>query len=105
MDGGWGQWGQWSSCSKTCDIGIKKREHKCDNPKPQYGGKPCNKSEAMDIHYCREEGCDGKKTAEQCQKLRAEFLNAVYFGRSLTCTLGLIKDLIDDGQPVSKQCT
>ena len=26
------------------------------------------------------------------------FLNAVYFRRSLTCTLGLTNDLIDDGQ-------
>ena len=27
--------------------------------------------------------------------LQADFLNAVYFGRGLTCSLGLTKDLID----------
>ena len=32
------------------------------------------------------------------RSLRADFLNAVYFGRGLTCTLGLTNDLIDCGQ-------
>ena len=36
------------------------------------------------------------------QTLRADFLNAVYFRRCLTCTLGLTNDLIDDGQPKAK---
>ena len=30
--------------------------------------------------------------------LRADVLNAVYFRRGLTCTLGLTNDLIDGGQ-------
>ena len=33
---------------------------------------------------------------------RADFLNAVYFRRGLTCTLGLTNNLIDSGQPRSK---
>ena len=36
---------------------------------------------------------------ESDQTFKAEFLNAVYFRRGLTCTLGLTKDLIDGGQP------
>ena len=36
------------------------------------------------------------------QNLRADFLNAVYFRRGLTCTLGLTNDLIDSGQPRAK---
>ena len=32
------------------------------------------------------------------QTLRADFLNAVYFRRGLTCALGLTNDLIDGGQ-------
>ena len=35
-------------------------------------------------------------------KLRAGYLNAVYFRRGLTCTLGLTNDLIDGGQPRAK---
>ena len=31
------------------------------------------------------------------------FLNAVYFRRGLTCTLGLTNDLIDGGQPRAKK--
>ena len=33
---------------------------------------------------------------------RADFLNAVYFRRGLTCTLGLKNDLIHGGQPRAK---
>ena len=33
---------------------------------------------------------------------RADLLDAVYFRRGLTCTLGLTKDLIDGGQPRAK---
>ena len=32
------------------------------------------------------------------QNVRAGFLNAVYFRRGLTCTIGLTNDLIDGGQ-------
>ena len=37
-----------------------------------------------------------------CQTYGADFLNAVYFRRSLTCTLGITNDLIDSGQPRDK---
>ena len=36
------------------------------------------------------------------ERLRADFLNAVYFRQGLTCTLGLTNDLIDGGQPRAK---
>ena len=38
------------------------------------------------------------------ETLRADFFNAVYFRRGLTCTLGLTKDLIDGGQRMAKPC-
>ena len=37
------------------------------------------------------------------QTIRADLLDAVYFRRGLTCTLGLTKDLIDGGQPRAKR--
>ena len=37
------------------------------------------------------------------RSLWADFLNAVYFRRGLTCTLGLTNDLIDGGQPTAKK--
>ena len=36
------------------------------------------------------------------KKVRADFLNVVYFRRGLTCTIGLTNDLIDGGQPTAK---
>ena len=35
---------------------------------------------------------------------RAEFLNAVYFRRGLTCTIGLANNLIGGEQPRAKTC-
>ncbi|OWF42002.1 coadhesin-like [Mizuhopecten yessoensis] len=47
-----GKWSQWSdykdisSCSVTCDKGIKsmERNRECNNPSPQYGGDDCKES-------------------------------------------------------------
>ena len=36
---------------------------------------------------------------DQLETFKADFLNAVYFKRGLTCTLGLTNDMIDGGQP------
>ena len=40
----------------------------------------------------------------QVETLMVDFLNAVYFRRSLTCTVGLTNDLIDGGQLRAKPC-
>ncbi|CAD5120054.1 DgyrCDS8636 [Dimorphilus gyrociliatus] len=41
VDGNWSPWGSWSSCSHSCDPGVKFREKLCNSPKPQWGGKDC----------------------------------------------------------------
>ena len=41
VDGKWGSWSKWSKCSKICGGGKKERKRKCDNPKPEHGGKNC----------------------------------------------------------------
>lgn len=58
VHGGLGQWGDWSDCDKTCGLGKRSRERPCDNPKPQYGGRPCNDSEKREFRYCREKRCE-----------------------------------------------
>ena len=50
------------------------------------------------MNRCKENLVFGTET------FREIFLNAVYFRRGLTCTLGLTNDLIDGGQPRAKPC-
>lgn len=44
VNGSWsvyGPWGKFSECLKTCGAGAqsRNRHRKCNNPKPQYGGR------------------------------------------------------------------
>ncbi|XP_057313717.1 coadhesin-like [Hydractinia symbiolongicarpus] len=41
VHGGWSSWESWSSCSKSCDIGFKRRNRSCNSPEPLFGGKEC----------------------------------------------------------------
>ena len=41
VHGHWGRWSEWHPCSKTCNDGQIKRYRRCDNPKPQHGGRQC----------------------------------------------------------------
>lgn len=42
VDGGWSLWGRWSECSTSCGHGTRRRERTCNNPLPQYSGRPCD---------------------------------------------------------------
>lgn len=58
VHGGWGEWSNhWSECSTTCGLGMRTRERECDNPKPKYGGRPCDEQERQQVKYCRERDC------------------------------------------------
>jgi len=60
VDGGWGEWSDWSECSLTCGLGMRSRVRKCDSPKPQNGGRPCDGKERMDSKFCRKRKCPGE---------------------------------------------
>ena len=50
-NGNWGNWGKWSTCSRTCEEGIKMRERSCDSSLPQHDGAVCD-GEAFDTTSC-----------------------------------------------------
>ncbi|KAL9989268.1 hypothetical protein ACROYT_G003801 [Oculina patagonica] len=57
VNGGWGDWSRWSECSVSCGFGMRSRERKCDSPKPQYRGAPCNEAEKVGQEKCRIKEC------------------------------------------------
>ncbi|XP_062518538.1 uncharacterized protein LOC134193719 [Corticium candelabrum] len=58
IDGQWGSWSRWSSCSHSCDGGVRSRSRFCDNPSPSSGGQSCSGSrtsrESCNIIACPE---------------------------------------------------
>lgn len=59
VNGTWGPWSQWSICSRTCDIGQRRRVRRCDSPPPTNGGFHCNYSgdSAVDVVNCKMDDC------------------------------------------------
>jgi len=93
VDGGWGRWGSYGECTRTCGGGVKYRSRQCNNPKPQYYGKPCKGSSRGHFRLCNPKECKIERfRLEQCEerntnttKYRAHFL-----GGSSKCTLACV---------------
>ncbi|CAL9698264.1 unnamed protein product [Knipowitschia caucasica] len=60
VDCGWSSWTQWSSCSRTCDVGVRRRYRSGTNPPPAFGGRPC-RGERVGMDTCSVEPCFGVK--------------------------------------------
>lgn len=60
MDCGWSRWTQWSSCSRTCDVGVRRRYRSGTSPPPAFGGRPCQ-GDRVGIDTCSIEPCFGEK--------------------------------------------
>lgn len=58
MNGGWSAWKPWTACSKTCGEGLQFTHRYCNNPKPQFGGKPCV-GPSSNTRTCLLESCAG----------------------------------------------
>lgn len=61
VDCGWSSWTQWSTCSRTCDVGVRRRYRSGTNPPQAFGGRPC-KGERVGIDTCSVEPCLGGKS-------------------------------------------
>ncbi|XP_056155186.1 SCO-spondin [Lampris incognitus] len=60
VDCGWSSWTQWSACSRTCDVGVRRRYRAGTNPPPAFGGRPC-KGDRVGMDTCSIEPCYGVK--------------------------------------------
>ena len=70
VDGGWSDWSQWSLCTNNIN-GIQMRNRRCENPKPQFGGKLCSGPNATAMR-----GCTDNSTCNQgiWQMLKKNFV-------------------------------
>ncbi|KAK7002930.1 SCO-spondin, partial [Biomphalaria glabrata] len=68
VDGGWTEWSLWSKCKADCeDKGWQTRTRACENPKPAFGGNPCDGEKLANITcigLCRSNS-DGLAEAEE----------------------------------------
>ncbi|KAG5268284.1 hypothetical protein AALO_G00210820 [Alosa alosa] len=60
VDCGWSVWTQWSACSRTCDVGIRRRFRSATNPPVAFGGQPCL-GDRVELDTCSVKPCHGMK--------------------------------------------
>ncbi|XP_066544690.1 SCO-spondin [Amia ocellicauda] len=58
VDCGWSGWTQWSACSRTCDVGVRRRYRSGTNPSPAFGGRVCEGS-GVETDTCSLGPCQG----------------------------------------------
>lgn len=59
VDCGWSSWTQWSACSRSCDVGVRRRYRSGTNPPAAFGGRPCI-GDRVGIDTCSIEPCFGE---------------------------------------------
>lgn len=59
VDCGWSSWTQWSACSRTCDVGVRRRYRSGTNPPAAFGGGRCI-GDRVGIDTCSIEPCFGE---------------------------------------------
>ncbi|ESO98336.1 hypothetical protein LOTGIDRAFT_213961 [Lottia gigantea] len=80
VNGGWSDWTSWTLCSRTCGGGIQERSRKCNNPKPEYNGKPCLGDSQM-YKLCNIQECKDNKDyrQEQCEDYNRKLFRGWYY--------------------------
>ncbi|KAM5157512.1 SCO-spondin-like [Mantella aurantiaca] len=58
VDCGWSDWTWWSSCSRTCNVGTRRRYRSGSNPAAVFGGRMCEGS-GVAIEFCSLQPCKG----------------------------------------------
>uniref|UniRef100_A0AAY5K320 SCO-spondin n=1 Tax=Esox lucius TaxID=8010 RepID=A0AAY5K320_ESOLU len=60
VDCGWSSWTPWSACSRTCDVGVRRRYRSGTNPAAAFGGRVC-RGDRVGMDTCSLEPCQGVK--------------------------------------------
>nr|DBA25392.1 TPA: hypothetical protein GDO54_012926 [Pyxicephalus adspersus] len=58
VDCGWSDWTSWSSCSRTCNVGTRRRYRSGTNPAAAFGGQNCE-GPSVAIEFCSLQPCKG----------------------------------------------
>ncbi|XP_068091514.1 SCO-spondin-like isoform X2 [Hyperolius riggenbachi] len=58
VDCGWSDWTPWSTCSRTCNVGTRRRYRSGTNPPAAFGGHQCEGSNVA-IEFCSLQPCKG----------------------------------------------
>ncbi|XP_064210425.1 A disintegrin and metalloproteinase with thrombospondin motifs 13 isoform X1 [Anguilla rostrata] len=56
VHGSWSSWSEFSQCSRTCGGGVASRRRQCNNPRPAFGGKPCEGRDT-EAELCNRQPC------------------------------------------------
>nr|CAJ65510.3 HyTSR1 protein [Hydra vulgaris] len=56
INGGLSSWSAFSTCTKSCDGGVKRRTRLCNNPAPSFGGLDCTEN-LIDDTECNSHSC------------------------------------------------
>ncbi|XP_063003641.1 SCO-spondin-like [Elgaria multicarinata webbii] len=58
VDCGWSGWTAWGSCSRTCNVGTRRRYRSSSEPPAAAGGQLCQGS-SVEIEFCSLQPCQG----------------------------------------------
>ncbi|XP_015270392.1 PREDICTED: A disintegrin and metalloproteinase with thrombospondin motifs 13 [Gekko japonicus] len=56
VHGHWSSWTPSVACSRSCGGGVVARRRHCNNPRPAFGGRPCE-GEALQAEMCNTQPC------------------------------------------------
>ncbi|XP_060104212.1 SCO-spondin-like [Heteronotia binoei] len=58
VDCGWTRWAPWSACSRSCNVGTRRRFRSGSEPAASAGGQPCQ-GPNVEIEFCSLQACPG----------------------------------------------
>ncbi|XP_053138633.1 A disintegrin and metalloproteinase with thrombospondin motifs 13 [Hemicordylus capensis] len=79
VHGQWSSWSAFSTCSRSCGGGVVARRRRCNNPRPAFGGQPCQ-GEELQAKMCNTQPCPTTQMAFMNEQCGATDSNPLYLG-------------------------